>query len=89
MVSPFGRGFDSLQLHKKRSPNGGLRPGNKKGPRKRPFFIIGNLRLETAEATELAHVKFLYLNTSGNLEHRSVNCLLLELLAGLAESTEI
>ena len=41
MVSLFGRGFDSLQLHKK------------KGRASDPFLFIGILRLETAEATEL------------------------------------
>ncbi len=75
MVSPFGRGFDSLQLHKIRSSDGrpyfvelkGVgRPffswlrqraafGReiKKGRVSDPFLIIGNLRLETAEAAKL------------------------------------
>ena len=57
MVSPFGRGFDSLQLH-----------WTKKGRRKGDLslFLVG---LETAEATELAHVHLLNLNTGRNLEH--------------------
>ena len=59
MVSLFGRGFDSLQLHMQ----------IKKGRVSDPFLFIGNLRLETTEATELTHVKFLNLNTGGNLEH--------------------
>lgn len=33
------------------------------------LFIIAFQRLETAEATELAHVHLLNLNTGGNLEH--------------------
>ena len=58
MVSLFGRGFDSLQLHI-----------IKKGRVSDPFLFIGYSGLETTEATELAHVHLLYLNTGRNLEH--------------------
>ena len=54
----------------------------KKGSQNCDPFSIGNFRLETTEATKLAHVKLLNLNTGGNLEHSRINCLLLELLAG-------